>query len=149
MRISDNILKEILNQMPVNPPEEGGIIGGTEGRVCIWRHDRGYPERGGAYRPNVEYLNKVIAEWMDSGFVFMGIFHVHFGGSKALSDSDRGYIKRIMGVMPESIEKLYFPLVVQPERQWVSYVAYRNSKEKITVAKDEVEVLYQGGEEVK
>lgn len=148
MKISDEILREILDKMPLIPPEAGGIIGGTEGRVCIWRYDRGYPEKGCVYRPNVEYLNKVIAEWMDSGFVFMGIFHVHFGGSKVLSDGDRRYIERIMGVMPDSIEKLYFPLVVQPERQWVSYVAYRNSQGKMTVAKDEVEVLFQGGEEV-
>lgn len=82
MRIADSILREIVDQMPVIPPEAGGIIGGTEGRILIWRYDEGYPERGCAYRPNVEYLNDVIAEWMDNGFTFMGILHVHFGGSK-------------------------------------------------------------------
>lgn len=143
MKIADNILREILNQMPLTPPEAGGIIGGTEGAVRIWRYDGGYPEKGCVYRPNVEYLNDVIAEWMDSGLSFMGIIHVHFGGSRGLSDSDIRYIEKIMRAMPDSIEKLYFPLVVQPQRQWVSYVAYRNSQGKVTVTEDEIEVFSQ------
>lgn len=148
VKIANNILREILNQMPLVPPEAGGIIGGIKGQVCIWQYDSGYTERGCAYRPNVEYLNDVIKEWMDCGFTFMGIVHVHFGGSRGLSDSDISYIERIMRAMPDSIEKLYFPLVVQPQKQWICYAAYRNFRGEVTVTEDEIEVFVQGGEEV-
>lgn len=50
--------------------------------------------------------------------------------------------------MPDSIEKLYFPLVVQPQRQWVSYAAYRDSQGEVRVTEDEVEMFSQDGEEV-
>lgn len=142
MKIYNEILNEVLNHMPSVPPETGGIIGGKEGRVCLWKYDIGYSEKGCAYRPNVNFLNEVIATWIDKGYDFMGILHVHFGGSKALSDGDKRYIEKIMRAMPGSVEQLYFPLVVQPEKQFVSYVAYQNLQGEITIAADEVEVFF-------
>lgn len=142
MKIYNETLNEILNQMPLVPPEAGGIIGGKEERVSLWKYDSGYPQKGCAYCPNVNFLNEVIAAWLDKGYDFMGILHVHFGGSKGLSNSDKQYIEKIMKAMPDSIEKLYFPIVVQPEKQLISYVAYQNSLGGIVVDTDEVEVLF-------
>ncbi len=142
MKIYNEILNKIIKRMPLVPPEAGGIIGGKEGRVCCWEYDKGYFEKGCAYSPNVNFLNEVIAEWIDKGYDFMGIFHVHFGGSKNLSGSDKEYIEKIMKAMPGSIEKLYFPIVVQPENQFISYVAYQNSLGEIVVDEDVVEVFF-------
>lgn len=72
----------------------------------------------------------------------MGVFHVHFGGAEALSEGDRNYIARIMDAMPEGYDRLYFPVVVMPERRVVAYQAVRTN-EKIEIKRDEIE--YQGG----
>lgn len=141
MKISNEILTDVLKHMPVIPPETGGIIGGIEDRVCIWEYDAGCPITGCAYSPNVNYLNKVIEKWIDTGYEFMGILHVHFGGSKLLSDGDKNYIDKIMKAMPDSIKKLYFPLVVHPERKMISYMAYRVQIGEIRIIEDMVEVF--------
>lgn len=143
MKIYYNVLNEILQRVPSAPPETGGIIGGKDERICLWEYDRGYPVKGCAYRPNVNFLNQVIAEWLDKGYDFMGIFHVHFGGSKNLSDGDKRYIEEIMNVMPGNITQLYFPIVLQPDRQMVSYVACKDLTDDIAIMRDELEVLAQ------
>lgn len=133
MKIHNEILNEVLDQMPLMPPEAGGIIGGKEGRVSLWEYDTGYLTKGCSYCPNVNFLNEVIAAWIDRGYDFMGIVHVHFGGSKLLSDGDKKYIEKIMKAMPNSIEKLYFPIVVQPDKQIFSYMAYRSLGDEIVI----------------
>lgn len=142
MKIHSEILNEILNQMPLVPPEAGGIIGGKEGRVSFWKYDTGCLTKGCSYSPNVGFLNEVIASWVDRGYDFMGILHVHFGGSRYLSDGDKVYIEKIMKAMPTSIEKLYFPIVVQPEKQLFSYMVYQNFWGKIIINADTIEVFF-------
>lgn len=142
MKIYNEVLSEIIRQMPLEPPEAGGIVGGKEGKVCCWKYDKGHSQRGCSYSPNVNCLNEVIAEWIEKGYDFMGIFHVHFGGSRCLSDGDKRYIEKIMKAMPASIERLYFPIVVQPEKQLISYMAYQNSLGEIVIDTDVVEVLF-------
>ena len=141
MKINNEILCEILKCMPSLPPEVGGILGGKGGQISLWKYDEGYPEKGCAYSPNVDVLNRVIVKWVEQGYDFMGIFHVHFGGSSILSDGDKRYIEKIMKAMPECITELYFPIVVQPKKQFVSYIAYRNLPNEITVGADEVEIV--------
>ncbi len=128
MWISRAVFDEILNNMPIIPPEAGGIIGGKEDKVILWEYDEGHKKRGCMYRPNVNHLNKVIASWCEKGYEFMGLVHVHFGGSRSLSEGDKRYIDRIMKAMPFYVEKLYFPLVVQPEKEMVVFQAIRNDK---------------------
>lgn len=140
MKIYREVLHEVLDSMPVVPPEAGGIIGGKDGKVCIWAYDAGCFEKGCAYWPDVDFLNSVIAIWMETGYEFIGILHVHFGGSKALSDGDKKYIEKIMESMPDSIERLYFPIVVQPEKRFISYIAYWNMLGELEIATDEIEI---------
>ncbi len=142
MKIYQNVLCEILQHVSLAPPEDGGILGGKEGDVFLWKYDGGYFTKGCTYRPNVTFLNQVIAEWLGLGYDFMGIYHVHFGGSKELSNGDKRYIERIMQTMPSSITQLYFPIIVQPDGQMVSYIAYKNlAADDIVIMKDELEVL--------
>lgn len=141
MQISREILEKIIDCMPVAPPEAGGIIGGKAGRVYLWKYDAGCPEKGCVYRPNVDAMNRVIAEWIEQNFDFMGIFHVHFGGASTLSDGDKRYIEKIMKAMPSCITQLYFPVVVQPNKQMASYIACINESGDLTIVKDEIEVI--------
>lgn len=142
MKICKEVLDAILNSMPALPPEVGGIIGGKAGEICIWEFDKGYEEkRCCVYRPNVDHLNRIIAIWIDKGYDFMGIFHVHFGGAKHLSEGDKLYIEKIMKSMPKTIKKLCFPIVVQPERELISYIATRGRFQKIKIIADKVEII--------
>lgn len=108
MKIKKNILKQILDAMPVCPPETGGIIGGRNGVVSAWEDDQDDESVGCTYRPNVVYLNQVIKAWQGNGIVFMGIVHVHFGNSKTLSQGDILYINQIMQAMPKSHKSYIF-----------------------------------------
>lgn len=60
MKIYREVLHEVLDSMPVVPPEAGGIIGGKDGKVCIWAYDAGCFEKGCAYWPDVDFLNSVL-----------------------------------------------------------------------------------------
>lgn len=141
MKIRKDLLDEILKRMPLVPPEAGGIFGGKEEIVSLWKYDKGYPEKGCAYSPNVSALNRVIEKWIEQGYDFMGILHVHFGGSATLSNGDKRYIESIMRAMPEYITKLYFPIVVQPDGIVVSYMACKDMSGNITIVENEMEVL--------
>lgn len=143
MKIYKSILEDILGKMPVIPPEKGGIIGGKNGVVTIWEYDEGHAGRGCVYYPNVEHLNEVIALWIENGLDFMGIFHVHFGSAKTLSKGDISYIERILRAMPDTITRLSFPIVVQPDREMVSYVAQIDSRGEVLIEKEEMEILKQ------
>lgn len=141
MQIYKDILNDIRDSMPSIPPETGGILGGKNGQICIWEFDAGYKESGCIYRPNVDYLNGIIAAWINDGFDFMGILHIHFGGSRYLSKGDMIYIEKIMKAMPGSVRRLYFPLITQPEKDFISYKAVRSFWGSIKVKSDQVKVI--------
>lgn len=136
-------LNAALRQLPDGPPESGGILGGRDQTVTDIVLDKGrIGGRPCSYTPDVAFLNREIKRWAEKGLRFMGVFHVHFGGAEALSEGDRNYIARIMDAMPEGYDRLYFPVVVMPERRVVAYQAMRTN-EKIEIKRDEIE--YQGG----
>lgn len=140
---SASLMKEIVSTAPSQPPEIGGILGGTNQVVSLYALDKGIA--GSAmcsYTPDVIQLNHQIQRWAKDRIEFMGMFHVHFGGAATLSPGDRRYIVKIMEAMPPQIKWLYFPVVVMPEREMVVYKAERGDG-KITITQDEIE--YQGG----
>ena len=57
---------------------------------------------------------------------------------ETLSAGDREYIIKIMNSMPDAITKLYFPLVVMPQRKIIAYTAEKG-KGKLKI--------FQGGTE--
>ncbi len=140
MKIHQNVIESILQKMPTIPPEKGGIIGGKDGVVTVWEYDEGYTRSGCVYYPNVEHLNAVIASWIENGLDFMGILHVHFGNARTLSKGDISYIERILRAMPDTVTRLSFPIIVQPDREIVSYVAQIDFSGKLLIEKEEVEI---------
>lgn len=142
MIIEKKIYSSILNKMPIAPPEIGGIIGGKNEVISAYQIDKGTILGGCSYKPDVNRLNMVIEKWRMEGIRFYGVFHTHFFDVKTLSKGDIYYINKIMNVMPASIKELYFPIVVMPVKQMVSYKAVRD--EKILIIEEIVEFEDQG-----
>jgi hypothetical protein len=143
MYITRKAYEEIINTVPDYPPEIGGILGGYDDIICCSAFDHGMWQKNQKkchYTPDVEYLNSCIADWEASGIDFYGIFHTHFFGIDTLSEGDRQYIEKIMRAMPETREKLYFPVVVLPERKIISYVC-RRKHGKTEIAEDSIYLI--------
>lgn len=142
MLINNNVYKEIISNQREIPPETGGILGGTKGRITIAVHDIGIQsEKKCSYTPNVEKMNQIIAEWKEKNIDFMGIYHSHFFGVDTLSEGDRKYIECIMKSMPKSINILYFPIIVMPQKVMVCYRAILN-EERFTIEIDK-SIVYE------
>ena len=140
---SKAVLDAALRRLSDAPPESGGILGGRDQTVTEIVLDKG--RVGGppcSYTPDVTFLNREIKRWAEKGIRFMGVFHVHFGGAETLSEGDRAYIGQIMNAMPKEYDRLYFPIVVMPERRMIAYRAVRRNEE-IEIERDEIG--YQGG----
>ena len=140
---SEAVIDSIRQGVSNIPPESGGILGGRNDVVTNICLDKGIlGKHPCSYTPDTRFLNQKINQWAETGIQFMGMFHVHFGGTERLSDGDKEYIVRSMEVMPKKIGCLYFPVVVMPERKVVAYKAVRNN-EKVVIKRDCIKC--QGG----
>ena len=122
--------------------ETGGIIGGMDGIITEVEFDAGIREKCVCkYTPNTLVLNKVINErWIENDRLFMGIFHTHYAKEGKLSKNDIYYINRIMAAMPEGIKELFFPIVLFPSLEIVSYLA-STDENGFLLKKDEIRVV--------
>lgn len=136
MKITKAVLHDICEELCIVPPEKGGIIGSINGIVCDYCMDDGtvQAERY-AYVPNVENLNSVIDQWSDKGICFAGMFHSHPYPQTELSSADREYIETIMGVMPDSILELHFPVIV-PGLGMIGHLTKREGGKVIIIPED-------------
>ena len=136
MKINSGLLAALLAQLPETPPEVGGLLGGQGEEVTTYVLDSG---RAGSppcsYTPNIAYLNDILKDWARNGIVFQGMFHTHFYGVRTLSQGDKNYIFQIMEAMPKQIQRLYFPVVVLPEKELALYKAVRSGG-KIEIVED-------------
>lgn len=140
---SEAVLDLIRYGVSSAPPESGGILGGRNDTVTNICLDKGIVSKHPcSYTPNTRFLNEQIKQWAEGGIQFMGMFHVHFGGTESLSEGDKEYITHIMEAMPKEISCLYFPVVVMPEHKVVAYRAVR-SNGKVAIKRDCIKC--QGG----
>lgn len=142
MKIKKEIYESIVNYPEEMPPEMGGIIGSTDHAVIdTFIGDPGRKgECGCSYTPNTPFLNRMIHQWIQDNILFCGIVHTHFFDVRTLSSGDKEYIYRILEAMPADISELYFPLIVLPKREMVSYRAIiRNGQ--LMIANDQIKVL--------
>lgn len=103
---------ELLLKCPQVPPEIGGILGGKDYIIDNMIADKGKQFTSGIkYVPNVDFINRTISTWNDSGIDFYGMFHTHSQRWTTLSCEDKKYIEVIMKAMPNEVESLFFPLV--------------------------------------
>ena len=81
------------------PIESGGIFGAQKGVVCRFCSDR-HAVLSDEYRPNVEFLNRKIAEWEKEKILFIGMAHSHPNGLLRLSLEDMRYAREIISRNP-------------------------------------------------
>ncbi len=140
MKITKQIFDIIMQQCSPVPPEMGGIIGGHGELITTVVCD---PSVGDAYqaiyRPNINHLNDWIMLWSRKNIEFRGVFHSHPKNQQNLSATDRAYIIKIMSAMPETVEELFFPIVIPDTDMYV----YRARKDglNILIQNDSVEIL--------
>lgn len=127
MEIRHQFYQKLLHAFPAVPPEAGAILGGQNGTITHFAYDSGILcYESAIYTPSTDRLNRVIQEWAGQDISFYGIAHSHPPGQVELSISDMAYIMRIMDHMPDSIQTLFFPLVIPGERI-IPFVAHRAS----------------------
>lgn len=143
MTIEKEIYQKIIREMPEKPPEIGGIMGGRNGMITHFQIDRGNSDIDYckcSYIPDIVKINSCIGEWENNNVDFYGIFHCHFGGARTLSTSDVLYIKQIMRNMPERVQKLYFPVIVLPQREMICYYSTIKNK-KVNFGEEAITIL--------
>lgn len=126
MRILKSVIDTIDRSITDIPPETGGILGSRDNELIdevVMDLPASTNTRACSYYPNVDFLNHTIELWQRNDISFMGIFHSHFVGVRTLSGGDVKYINAIMSAMPQSVEALYFPVFVLPDRELVCYRA--------------------------
>lgn len=126
--------------MPAVPPETGGILGSIDDIICrvVFDTKNTYTESA-IYVPDICLFNKCISKWAENSIEFGGIFHSHPYLQNYLSDADIEYIHKIMRELPESINKLYFPIVF-PNSEIISFRAER-SKNNIMIFNDNIVII--------
>ncbi len=142
MLIKMNIYKSLISAFPTVPPEAGAVIGAdNHGIVSTFVYDSGTPcYEMAQYMPNVGHLNRIIQAWQSEGIYFCGIAHSHPSGQFELSLSDISTIHAIIKSMPNSIHRLYFPLVFPGERI-ISYLAVISEDRKVLISPDYIELV--------
>lgn len=95
-------------------PETGGILGvslNDPNTITAFHFDSSGRTEGNTYTPDVNTLNKVIAEWAEEGIEFSGFVHSHPKGGRKLSTPDVEYAREIMEAcdMPEILMMIYLP----------------------------------------
>ena len=117
------VLEEMAALTSEGPSETGGILGCTQSGQYVFCPDK-KPDMSAhnEYRPNVLYLNYILAEWAEKGIRFCGFVHTHpdLRYSK-LSRTDRRTASLIMETF--SIEQLWM-LVVICEKQEIHIFSY-------------------------
>ena len=121
----------------------GGILGMAGGVITsVYMDVDTITDRTRAiYKPNIIILNRQITRWSENGIIFAGIFHTHPFNQHTLSEDDNQYIKQIMEAMPQSVNSLFFPVVI-PNHEIYSYYAKRDLKEtKIAIYADTIKLI--------
>lgn len=139
MKISRYIYDQMLH-LPCVPPEIGGILGSKNEEIDELVLDIAKPSYSNSiYVPNVSFLNKCIDKWINEGIVFKGMFHTHALNWLELSSDDKKYIIQIMNAMPDSITKLFFPLVFPQNFIKVFCAEKRNNQ--IIISEEEIKIV--------
>lgn len=116
VQMSYQINRQIISAITENLylPETGGILGvniNDRHTVTAFNYDSTGKTEGNTYTPDVNTLNKVIAEWAENGIEFIGFVHSHPAKGRKLSPPDVEYANEIMRVcnMPEILMVIYLP----------------------------------------
>lgn len=144
MLITTSAYRKLL-QIPQVPPETGGILGMRNGVIGEVYLDTVKPVLGRAmYVPDVDVLNRQIQVWQNNNVEFAGLFHSHLPDQKVLSGRDEMYVAEIMQSMPDTIQKLFFPIVI-PGQAVIAFAAVRQNNHSVAIIRENVHLIETGG----
>lgn len=145
MKISKDLLYCIINNVPIQKNETGGLLGADIGGIIVQTVlDRGITANQNSkysYYPNLQIFNNYIQVWAKMGICFAGIFHTHYSNKAVLSDEDINYIKKIFSSMPKEIDGLYFPILLIPDKRFIPFLAKRDENGKVKINEDLLEIV--------
>lgn len=109
-RIRLEVYERIKNAL--RRPETGGILGAdASATVTEFYFDATGITTANQYAPDVTALNRVIAEWFQSGIEFAGFVHAHVRDAPKLSWADMDYAQTVKKAcqMESVLMLLYIP----------------------------------------
>lgn len=149
MTFTESAYNHIKDTIGYLEAEKGGILLGDRDDFVVKKYvfDRNGRTSGGAYDPDISYLNKVVKyEWENNDLAFLGFIHSHPNGVSRLSGEygaatgDMAYIKTIFEAMP-ALEKFLAPIIFSEANgdfEIFPYVSFRENPEDYQLAELEV-----------
>lgn len=109
---TSEVYEEIRRTIGCRRPEQGGILGSSDGRhIDYYYFDESAERTSGSYTMNTKALNKVIHEWNDNGIKLVGVIHSHPQGVTRPSHGDMLTAKHIIETI--NVEGKFFTPIVQ------------------------------------
>ena len=106
------VYEQIRNTIGVRRPENGGILGASDGvHIDHYYFDATADRSSVTYTMDHHALNKVIHEWNDNDILLVGIIHSHPDGCTAPSHGDMLTASRIIETM--DVKGRFFTPIVQ------------------------------------
>lgn len=141
MTIKKQAVEKLWRLNTYSDNEIGGVLGSTDNQIIdVIQFDETSVHNAYSYSPNTKYLNAILLEWNRRGIAFMGMFHSHLFGIKQLSEKDKCYIKKILSSIHAENTTLYFPILVLPSQEIITY-AGKKSSDGITIFKEDVKII--------
>ena len=95
--ITADVYEEIRMTLGTRKPEQGGILGSSDGvHIDHYYFDKNSSRTSASYTMNVDDLNKVIHEWNDNGVRLVGLIHSHPTGCTKPSSGDMETARHII-----------------------------------------------------
>ena len=109
--ITQHVWGEICSTIGSAPAETGGILGSGDGgrTIAHYYFDSTATTTGGTYTPDIDAINRKIAEWNTLGIPFIGFVHSHPGYHNSPSAEDHGYAISIMKAL--SMTNFFMPII--------------------------------------
>lgn len=109
---TSEVYKEIRRTIGCRKPEQGGILGSSDGRhIDYYYFDSSADRCAGSYTMNTKVLNEVIHEWNDNDIQLIGVIHSHPQGVTRPSHGDMLTAKHIIESI--NVEGKFFTPIVQ------------------------------------
>lgn len=141
MVIFQSAYDEIMSTVGSRLPESGGILLGSREDFTVQKfvHDANGRTSGGAYDPDMDFINGTIKrEWKENGLALLGFIHSHPRGVSRLSGDygnatgDIGYTNAIFNAIP-ALDKFLVPIMYSPadggSLEIFPYIAFRDDVE--------------------
>ena len=110
MKMTIQVLLDIIKTIGLMPAESGGILGGKDDVITHYRFDHTGSTSNVTYSPDVPVVNKQLSQWNDFLIRLIAFVHSHPGKHNKPSAGDLVYAKQILKGI-DDLEQLWLPIV--------------------------------------